>query len=224
MPNWTNNKIIGKKEMLEQFLSPEGDFDFNKLIPMPEELDITSGGIEYDSVVAYYLSLDKQQQQALKKELSLKKSHCYSSYARTYLSDEKIQLAKKKYPDGFPAEYVAIGQKYIFNIRKYGWSQWHDWCCANWGTKWNVADTYVSEADENGNITVIFCTAWSAPSGIIEKLAEFFDDGEFHWEYQNEDPDPTTIHILEKVHGAIVETLEEDEDCEKFLEAVAALS
>lgn len=224
MPNWTNNKIIGKREVLEQFLSPNKEFDFNKLIPMPEELKLEAGGIENEAVVAYYLSLDEQQQKALKDELSLKEYYYYSSYAEVYLSQNAIQLAKKRNPDGFPTEYIGIGLKYISNIRKYGWSQWYNWCCANWGTKWNPTDTHVSEVNEDGNIVIEFATAWSEPFGIIIKLAEYFNDGEFHWEYQNEDPDPTTIHIVEKVNGKIVEILESDEEYENFLEGSAALS
>ena len=48
MPNWTENTVIAKKELIDRFLTKDkesGDyfFDFNKLIPMPEELNLTSG-------------------------------------------------------------------------------------------------------------------------------------------------------------------------------------
>lgn len=49
MPNWTHNKIICKKSITEKLLTPVEDtyvLDFNKLIPMPNELDLTCGAIE----------------------------------------------------------------------------------------------------------------------------------------------------------------------------------
>lgn len=46
MPNWTHNKIICKKSITGKLLTPVEDtyvLDFNKLIPMPNELDLTCG-------------------------------------------------------------------------------------------------------------------------------------------------------------------------------------
>ena len=217
MPNWTENTVIEKKELIDRFLTKNkesGDyfFDFNKLIPMPEELNLTSGSPEDDAVVAYYMSLDEQQRKALKEELSLKESDYYESYSNKYLNDRNIKIIQRRNPDGFSEEQVALGEKYISNIRKYDHPQWYDWCCSNWGTKWNASDTYIEDVDGNGNVTVTFSTAWNAPFGIIEKFAELCKDDEFHWEYQNEDPDPYTTHILTKVNGKIVETLEDDEE------------
>ena len=43
MPNWTRNKIICKKSIAEKLLTPVEDtyiLDFNKLIPMPSELNL----------------------------------------------------------------------------------------------------------------------------------------------------------------------------------------
>ena len=218
MPNWTENTLIGRKEFLMQFISKDEDgnylFDFNKLIPMPKELNLTSGGNENEAVVAYYLSLNKQQRKALKEELSHKEVDFYKNYNNAYLKKCDIEHIRRRNPDGFTDEQISLGEKYISNIRKYGYSQWYDWCCANWGTKWNSCYTsfgpcYVDDPEKFG---VSFSTAWNAPFGIIEKFAELCKDDEFHWEYQNEDPDPYTTHILTKVNGKIVETLEDDEE------------
>ena len=43
---------------------------------------------------------------------------------------------------------------------------WYDWCCENWGTKWNSYD---------GNVTddgIGFNTAWSPPSPVITALSK----------------------------------------------------
>lgn len=51
---------------------------------------------------------------------------------------------------------------------KYRDNNWYDWSCDNWGTKWNAR---WPEADYF-NHTIMFDTAWSFPSPVIDKLAE----------------------------------------------------
>lgn len=69
------------------------------------------------------------------------------------------------------------------NVLKYGYSNWYDWRCANWGTKWNALKTFV-----NWDLNCItFQTAWSAPEPIMQKISEMFPDVEFEWLYADED-------------------------------------
>ena len=61
MPNWTYNRIKCKKEIGDKLLTIKDDIyslDFNKLIPMPEDLKLDAGSIESDSISCYYLSLN----------------------------------------------------------------------------------------------------------------------------------------------------------------------
>ena len=50
MPNWTTNEIrfedMSAEKIKEFFGSDDREFDFNRIIPMPKELDITSGGYQ----------------------------------------------------------------------------------------------------------------------------------------------------------------------------------
>ena len=61
MPNWVRNVIdvSGGARDMDAFVngmkSEHSDFDFNKIIPMPESLNVTSGGIS-DNAIMYYLS------------------------------------------------------------------------------------------------------------------------------------------------------------------------
>ena len=53
MPNWTYNRIKCKKELGDKLLTiNEGNYslDFNKLIPMPEDLKLDAGTIENKSI------------------------------------------------------------------------------------------------------------------------------------------------------------------------------
>lgn len=60
MPNWTRNWITytGSKENLEKVKDLMGEsFDFNKIIPMPECLDVVSGSVTTEAIIAYIASL-----------------------------------------------------------------------------------------------------------------------------------------------------------------------
>jgi hypothetical protein len=68
-------------------------------------------------------------------------------------------------------------------IEKYGHNNWYDWNIANWGTKWDV-DADVQQND--GEIGLMFDSAWSHPQRAIALLAEKFDDLSFHHAYLEE--------------------------------------
>ena len=51
---------------------------------------------------------------------------------------------------------------------KYGYDNWYDWSCANWGTKWNACDTNYDEEKEQ----LCFDTAWSIPYPVLAKVAQ----------------------------------------------------
>jgi len=56
---------------------------------------------------------------------------------------------------------------------KYGFSDWYEWRCANWGTKWNASEVELNlETPEQ--IYIKFQTAWSPPIPVIKKIAEMF--------------------------------------------------
>jgi len=79
---------------------------------------------------------------------------------------------------------------------------WYDWCIENWSTKWDACHLDYTRHDDF-TVTFNFDTAWCAPYGVYEKLAqdgfeveayyvsyENWDAGEWHY-----DPDhPTDEH------------------------------
>lgn len=66
---------------------------------------------------------------------------------------------------------------------KYGSSDWYDWCCSNWGTKWGDCDTRLdtNESDEHNGVPqlpentvaigVYYETAWSPADGLIAEVS-----------------------------------------------------
>ena len=47
-------------------------------------------------------------------------------------------------------------------VEKYGASDWYSWSIDNWGTKWDISDSYADKTDAN-NASASFNTAWAPP-------------------------------------------------------------
>jgi hypothetical protein len=67
--------------------------------------------------------------------------------------------------------------------RKYGYSNWYDWNCNNWGTKWDCSDSHYTEEDK----ILQFQTAWACPEKIIAEMKLVFPDLRFDGSYADED-------------------------------------
>ena len=59
---------------------------------------------------------------------------------------------------------------------------WYDWCRENWGTKWDVNETY-----EDGDGYIWFDTAWSTPHEIICELSIRYPELIFEVTFADED-------------------------------------
>jgi hypothetical protein len=161
MPNWCENEVVisGSKEDIEKVRelmeTEESKFDFNSVLPSPDEFKgIHSGSCKIDGV----------------------------------------QCNIWREVDG---KNVAISEEEQAEmIKKYGSTNWYDWNCENWGTKWNAGDVYVKDNGPD-SLDYVFDTAWAPPIPVIEKLAEIFPTveitlqfeeggagfyGEMHWE------------------------------------------
>lgn len=89
-------------------------------------------------------------------------------------------------------EMYELGKTACLNEQLYGARSWYDWCCKNWGTKWN---SYDNEIDRE-NAQIRFCTAWSAPFPIAEAMTVKFPDIGFDWLYADEDMGYNTGRFL----------------------------
>ena len=225
MPNWTYNRIKCKKSIGDKILTITENgysFDFNKLIPMPDDLKLDAGSIEGDSIACYYLSLNDDEKNKLMKLLKSKEASYCHNYWNKYKDDiKKIENNPKRlnkkinnfnglFDFDKEKQFTSInelGKQYVENIKKYNFPQWYDWCVKNWGTKWNVEEDVDIVYDKNiDEYDISFQTAWSVPTGIVKRYSELCeDDEEFYWEYEDEDYDGT--HILRKINGEIIDTI-----------------
>ena len=139
-------------------------FDFNKIIPMPESLNVESGSMETVAI------------EAVNRKLSQRRYDFQQAYSRPQMSDEDYQQRLKNYGKT-EEELLELGLQYIANKVRYGATSWYDWCCDNWGTKWNA---YSNEQEEED--TIIFETAWSNPEPVMLKLSEMYPEATIeHW-------------------------------------------
>lgn len=225
MPNWTYNRIKCKKSIGDKILTITENgysFDFNKLIPMPDDLKLDAGSIEGDSIACYYLSLNDDEKNKLMKLLKSKEASYCHNYWNKYKDDikklennpkrlnKKINNFNGLFDFDKEKQFTSInelGKQYVENIKKYNFPQWYDWCVKNWGTKWNVEEDVDIVYDKNiDEYDISFQTAWSVPTGIAKRYSELCeDDEEFYWEYEDEDYDGT--HILRKINGEIIDTI-----------------
>jgi len=150
-------------------------FDFNKIIEMPESLNIESGSMTEQCIV-YYLtnrctlplrSLTDDRKNLIK-ELVVNmfggEGWAKEVFNRV-LEDTKAAEEEKK------EKLYQNGKTYVENYQKYGATTWYDWRVKHWGTKWNAC-----ESEVKGEDVVEFKTAWSAPIPIVEQLSRMYPE------------------------------------------------
>lgn len=163
MPNYIRNKlVIGSRvsEVLDFVKSAESLFDFNKICPRPEGLDITEGSLGDDGME--YLTL-------------VAAGH---PWGQKKAEEIKTRLEK----NGYLEEALTLGKQYLVNIATTGHRTWYGWCCEHWGTKWNASEVSMVSDD-----TIVFTTAWSGVIELLEKLSAKFPDVLFRYKFSSED-------------------------------------
>lgn len=160
MPNWVQSYVefSGNQDNIEKVFneikrsdseaSDERIFDFNRLVPMPTALNVESSSTS-SLAYAYYM---------VKKFGQVPPD--------SYMDKQTILDRVEKNINVSTMEMFNLGKRQKENVDKYGATNWYDWCCRYWGTKWNACD--VSRSDN----TLWFQTAWSWPEPIMDKLAE----------------------------------------------------
>lgn len=175
-------------------------FDFKKIIPMPESLNVTSDTLEDIAIEAAVRKVEK----ALSfKEWSISPSLGSERYKQrlsiTRMSEEEL---------------LKQGLVYITNILTYGASSWYEWCIANWGTKWNAYTVKEEDVD-----IITFETAWSSPDPVIRKLSEMYPGVLVeHW-WADEDTGSNTGHAV-YLDGQAVEYVEYPTNSQEAFETV----
>lgn len=212
MPNWTSNTVTitgPKAEVLKlkkaihtKDKDGERNFDFEKIIPMPQELWLVSGSISNWAIEAA--------KSVLKDGTPCKATReNYHPGKYEMPSGEVVNIAT-------PEDLVALGNRYLDNEKKYGYTDWYTWANARWGTKWNPSSSEVEEtinADGTAELVYTFDTAWCEPTPVFEALSAKYPKVKINNKASYEDPEPWTLICTDFEKGvAVSEWTETDED------------
>lgn len=135
--------------------------DFNKIVPMPESLNISSNSLGKS---AHELLFGTKQ----KKFFPMPIEENQRRFRQLNVNQQK--------------EAVALAIQYQENLEKYGATTWYDWSIENWGVKWNSSEC--TQFDEN---TYDFITAWSGVPDLVLKMSEAFPSVSILYKYSDED-------------------------------------
>lgn len=73
---------------------------------------------------------------------------------------------------GDPAEQAKLEARTQANVEKFGYGNWYDFCCGEWGTKWDVGDGNGIQTWDDHELIVYFESAWSPPVTAYGKLID----------------------------------------------------
>ena len=218
MPNHITNilKFEGDSEqvhaMLDQIKNEElgiGSIDFNKIIPMPESLNIEAGSRTDEALYVCMMALNpaapdmgvpklsSEEYQKLAGIVGRSKGEQFMT-----LDAQRISRASKYTP---LSDVIAMGQVVISNFLQYGCGDWYGWCNRNWGTKWNAYDVHFDQESQS----IHFLTAWDTPMPVIDKLSQMFPEMEIDLQWADEDIGHNVGHVVllagEPIDGNIPE-------------------
>ena len=108
---------------------PLGSVDFNKLVPMPSELNIDSGSRTDTGLKLFGNYLCEAAQVAA----NMPDATPNERAAALFRHMDSWQKKHKVDP-----EVWELGKKAYRNIQKYGCATWREWRGLNWGNKWNA--------------------------------------------------------------------------------------
>lgn len=151
-------------EMLESVQNDEmqlGSIDFNKIIPMPESMNIEAGSDTDKGFRAYCDFINVYTLAGTREDADLES-----------IPEESEQAFLRMRSEITPRQW-QLGKAAYENQSKYGAPTWYEWSINHWGTKWNAYDCSPCEPVD-GHAELRFSTAWSAPHPILQRLSEQF--------------------------------------------------
>lgn len=225
MPNYVVNVLrVGgaderRMEQIKAFVrteshaetKPDRVFDFQKIVPMPEELSVIDGS-EMGTVMSLYarycrpgseydpdLGVDEETFHRIRMTPEEVERVCLSPrFSGKYIpmeetiSDSDRELLKRPCrliddPDdvfgGVEVPALVAGHRYTMNQLHYGHRTWYGWCREYWGTKWNSCDSKELEDGSGWR----YETAWSCSEPVVRTMSVIFPEVEFTLRYADED-------------------------------------
>ncbi len=187
MPNWCWNTLkVDLKKYSDLILTEnengKKEVDFNIVIPMPKSLEIEESS-QNDPDIYIYIS------EKLTKSLDDVKKDPRSGLIHNMFNEDWISEIHRRITQSeeYSVEEKLIqsyerGKLLVENYEKYGATTWYNWCCNNWGVKWNASDTEIIDDD-----TISFTTPWGPPDGWLDALTQKDVPFTLDWEEEGGD-------------------------------------
>ena len=194
MPNYVVNKVTTSGNLKHLDIYTDNKLDFNKLIPMPKELENSLYSINNMNGL---LLLWQETKEKIKDGINPTKNtfllktiaDAYRSISGKERCDIESQLKEAseqflKLSEDEKEKIMQAGKISLANYEKCGYRDWYSWRCKNWNTKWNAIETKII----NDN-TMLFETAWDTPVQVMEELSKIVQGHEIEvsWadQYEN---------------------------------------
>jgi hypothetical protein len=170
-------------------------FDFNFVIPMPEELEGTVSP----------RPLTREEIIELAKEHNWKEEDLKWRLESALTDEDAARLNELK--------------------SRFGFDNWYDWCLSNWGTKWNACHSDWDIEESSTMHMYRFDTAWSPPEPVIHALAIAYPNLTFRLEYtlEGERGRWSITGDPEKYKGCIKALKERNEQMAKVISSLLSL-
>ncbi len=179
MANQVFNDVVfaGNVDRIKAAIGDERNaIDFEKLIPMPEDLSVIENGHAAEAVSAYLSAVNPENEAVIYEKYRI------NDYNALYDELSTSFVALKDDLKSVDFRNVLFGKRYANNVRKYGYITWYDWRIAMWGT--NKA---AFEAAWDGS-TLTFSTVENCCEPIIQKIALMFPEAEIKYCWVSEEP------------------------------------
>lgn len=193
MPNWCSNHMVisGNEqrvaELVSEIIRPDSDnpsemtFDFNGILPIPEELLEVSYFCSQDEIQWGQLD-DVLNVLAVQNKISDELYHKLKAELEKVLDWNTLTVSEiNNFIQTRPELQRQIGlyperaKTAAYNLKHHGEIGWYNWCNRYWGTKWNAHNCYI-EHQSDGLLDIWFDTAWSPPVGVYRAICESYPD------------------------------------------------
>lgn len=185
LPNHVLNivTLYGDEKMIEQLRKEQmqegggaGSLDFQKIIPMPESLNIESGSRTKTAIKLYQAANRCGIEEASYAECGERLKEVLQNY------DKKLA---ERIGDFDLEGTLRFGKTAVNNLIRYGAATWYEWCIEHWGTKWNGYDLGEGYPCEKNQLR--FYTAWDAPHPVLQELSALYPDVVLNHRWADED-------------------------------------
>ena len=151
------NELTCIFETSEEYQSFKNKVDeknlYNSFIPMPEILiDTQAPSVNVDKLI---LEFNKEGNNATSlQDIIDSNHHWFSGVAQQALKNQQAKTVT-------------------------GYSDWYEWCYANWGVKWDASNLKIKELSDFNTIVFSFDSPWGTPTKFVEELSKMYPDAIF---------------------------------------------